>query len=327
MGTEGGSGGIDPYVYVRMRPMRLALRILPLAALAALSLAGCKKSPPADQQMPGVNSGGKPLASPARYIISLSPSATEVLAQNGASRFIFGRTASCNYPKFVTKYPVVMAGTKPDYEKIGKVMTEVNHPGKPDLFVYDPSLFNSSEVAQMAQNSRIPPFALDGDSVDEFIHELTALSSYYTGETFMSAYVDNIQKARRMASADPVKPTPKVALIIPGQGSEHMIAGKDSFYADEIRAATGDPVGPPGDKFVPLNAEWLLQQNPDIIFTAGDRSSFMKDARLQGLSAIKNNRVPIADEDVAERHGARVDEFISQIHDTMAGLMHSGASK
>jgi ABC-type Fe3+-hydroxamate transport system substrate-binding protein len=307
--------------------MRAALRFISIAITAVVLVAGCKNDPSAAVPEGG-KIGGVTLDSPARYIISLSPSATEVLALNGASRDLIGRTASCNYPSFVQKIRVVMSGTKPDYEIIGRLLqTPEKQPVKPDLFVYDPALFNDADVAMMAQNSRIKPFALDGDTLDEFIVELKNLSKLYTGETFMSEYIDKIVSARKASLADPVTPTPSVALILPGQGSEHMIAGKDSFFADEIRAATGNPVGPPGKTFVILNPESLIQMNPDIIITAGDADTFIKDPRFQTLSAIKNNRVQGTNQDATVRRGGRVPEVISQFHGTFAELMSHGASK
>lgn len=267
------------------------------------------------------------LPEPARSIVSLSPSSSEVLATYGASHFMMGRTESCNYPSFVRQLPVVMSGTKPDYEKITKILTRPGKPPrKPDLFVYDPSLFNDADVAKMAENSRMKPFALGGDTIDEFIKELKALSNLYTGETFMSEYVDKITSARGAAKADPLTPTPKVAIIMPGLGSEHMIAGKDSFYADELRAATAEAVGPAGNKFVTLNAESLIQMNPDVIVTAGDSSSFVDDPRFKNLTAVKNNHVINADQDVMVRHGARVGTVITKLHDTIGGMLHKAAT-
>jgi len=305
-----------------MKSMRPALRFLPFLLVSLV--VGCKSSGPTVPTAPdGSYIGGRQLDSPARYIVSLSPSATEVLAINGASRLLIGRTESCNYPPFVHKIPVVMSGTKPNYERIMKLLVdESKKPVKPDLFVYDPALFSDSDVAMMAQYSRIKPFPLGGDTIDEFIKNLRDLSTYYTGETYMSDYIDKIVTARNLAQADPVTPKPKVAVILPGKGSEHMIAGKDSFYADEVRAATGDPVGPPGNKFYTLNAEALLQWNPDVVVTAGDASSFENDPRFTQLAAVKNHHIIAASEDAIERRGVRVPDVISQLHNTMAGMMH-----
>jgi iron complex transport system substrate-binding protein len=307
--------------------MRQALRIVPALLVAALAVSGCKGKTPQGPIGIAGNAGGTKLEKPARRIVSLSPSTTEVLALNGGSNWMMGRTESCNFPPFVVKLPVVMSGTKPDYEKIAKLLESPDGKKREvDLFVYDPSLFNETDVAAMAQNSRLKPFALDGDTVDAYIGKLRELSALYTGETFMSAYIDKIVAARNGSQADPVTPKPTVALILPGEGSEHMIACKDSFFADELRAATGEPVGPPGKNFVVLNPESLIQINPDIIITAGDSAPFVDDSRFQNLSAVKNNRVAGAAQDAMVRRGSRVPEVINQIHNTMAEFMHKKVS-
>ena len=258
------------------------------------------------------NVGGKELTKPARRIVSLSPGATEVLAKEGGLNFIVGRTESCNYPPYVKKIPVV-ASVKPDYEKVAKQ--------RPDLIVYDPDLFNASDVEQMTRLSRMPPFALGGNTVKEFEDNLYSLAKLYTGETFVSEYVDNIESAKEASLGDPIKPTPTVALILPGESAEHMIAGIDSFYADEIRLASAKPVGPSGTKFFPMNAESLIKMNPDIILVAGDPSIFSSDPRFASMTAIKKNRVTGILQDAILRRGARVDLVISQLHGSFAELM------
>jgi ABC-type Fe3+-hydroxamate transport system substrate-binding protein len=166
------------------------------------------------------------------------------------------------------------------------------------------------------------PFALGGNTVKEFENTLYQLGKLYTGETWISEYVDKIESARQVSLGDPIQPTPTVALIMPGDNSEHMIAGTDSFYADEVRQATGKPVGPSGTKFVPLNAESLIQMNPDIILVAGDPSEFTKDSRFASLTAVKKNRVTGILQDAILRRGVRVDQVISQLHGSFGELMH-----
>lgn len=289
-----------------MTPMRDALRRAPWLLLSCVLLVvGCLHANNA-------NVGGKELKKPARRIISLSPGATEVLAKLGGLHYLVGRTESCNYPKYVVKVPVV-ASVKPDYEKVAKQ--------RADLIVYDPDLFNASDVEQMTRLSKMKPFALGGNTVQEFEDNLYALAKLYTGETFVSEYVDKIEAAKESSLGDPLKPTPTVALILPGEGAEHMIAGTDSFYADEIRMAAAKPVGPAGTKFVPLNAESLMKMNPDIVLVAGDPSIFSSDSRFASLPAVKKNRVTGILQDAMLRRGVRVDLVISQLHGTFGELM------
>lgn len=293
-------------MYVRMGLMRCALRIVPGLLLIVALTAGCSRRK--------IEVYGTPNKNPARSIVSLSPSSTEVVALKGGTNFLSGRTAYCNYPTFVKKVPIV-GSVKPDYEKIAEV--------KPDLIVYDPDLYSASEVAQMKNYSRLEPFALGGDTIAEFEDNLYKLAQTYTGETFMSEYVDQVETAKRASLADPVTPAPKVALLLPGEKSEHMIAGTKSFQADEIRCATGQPVGPDDRKFVKLNAESLIQMNPDIILVAGDPSPILDDPRLKSLTAVKKNRVRGVLADAILRRGVRVPEVITQLHGTFSELMAS----
>lgn len=285
--------------------MRNALRVLPFLLFGFL-LAGCKPEAP-------YQTGGVLLPKPARKIVSLAPGATEVLAaKGGAYNWLVGRTESDDYPKIVQRIPIV-AAPKPNWERIAHQ--------KPDLIVYDPDLVSPSDVTEMAKYSRMPPFPLGGNTIDEFIKNLMTVSTMYTGETFMSEYVDNIRAARDKALADPVKPTPTVAIIMPDKSGEHYIAGKNSFYADEVRAASGNPVGPAVTNFVPINAESLIEMNPDIIVTAGPSDPFVNDSRFKTLSAIKNKRVLQVPQDAMLRRGSRVPDVIEGLHNNFAGLM------
>src|SRR5437764_1359671 len=86
----------------------------------------------------------------------------------------------------------------------------------------------------------------------------------YVGGKSVSDYVDNIYKNLHEAKTAAGTPSQKVALIMPGGGSEHMIAGTDSFQADCLKQVGATPVGPKGKIFVNVNVEDLLKQDPDV---------------------------------------------------------------
>lgn len=293
------------------RVLRIVAGLLMVLVLL-LGLGGCSALKGLTGKQKDWEPGGRLLQDPARVIISLSPGSTEIIALKGGTNFLRARTQSCNYPKFVEKLPVV-ASVKPNYEKIAEM--------HPDLVVYDPDLYNANDVAQMRNLTKREPFALGGRTIDEFIDRLYAMGKLYTGETFISDYVDDIESARRTSLADPVQPTPKVALLLPDSSGRHMIAGVNSFQADEIRAATGQPVGPKAEMFVPLNAESLIQMNPDIILTAGSPDPILDDPRFKSLTAVKKNRVRGVLQDVILRRGVRVPLVIEQLHGTFSEVM------
>jgi iron complex transport system substrate-binding protein len=132
----------------------------------------------------------------------------------------------------------------------------------------------------------------------------------------MSDYVDRIDVA--LGSAAP-KPTtrPKVAIIMPGEGGSAMIAGTKTFEADVFREVGGSPVGPDTDKFVPVNAETLISENPDLIVVpttkatgAHDIQEIVSDPKFKSTNAVKNGHIQAMDEDIVLRRGTRVDHFI-----------------
>ena len=120
-----------------------------------------------------------------------------------------------------------------------------------------------------------------------------------------------------------MKPAPKTAIVMPSTGSNPMIAGVKSFYADLIRVAGGDPVGPDSNRFEIINSEALLAMNPDVIVVPaakGDYTGLTKDPRFQQLKAVKTGKIIGIDQDYILRRGGRVDIALKRIHDAYIKL-------
>jgi iron complex transport system substrate-binding protein len=255
-----------------------------------------------------VHVGGKPRQKYYKAIVSLSPSAMEILStlnMTGLKRVV-GRTAYDNYPKQVESIPVV-ASVKPDYEKLAEV--------HPDLIIYDSALYNDADIQKIKQLGA-DTFPIDADTVDGYVKQVYGLASLVGGETMAADYIDRVNSEEAGAAA--TKTHPKVAIIMPGQGAESMIDGTDSFQADVVKVAGGTPVGPKGDKFVPVNAEELISENPDWIVQAGNSGSFISDPRFKSLKAIASKQIVAIDPDVLLRRGGRVDTLIRVIHNAIS---------
>ena len=279
--------------------MRTGAFLFALIALVA-ALAGCKDD--------ANKVWGKENPERFQTAVSLSPGASEILGARLFGITIVGRTEQCNWPS-VPKAPIVMKGVKPNFEQIAEI--------KPAIIVYDDQLFSAEDVAKIKELG-IETFAITGNTVDEFTDCLFDLGTKMHGETSMSDYVDTIRAAVSQAEGAPPKRTLKVAVMMPGGGSEHMIVGTKSFLADVVRKAQGEPVGPDADKFVPANAEALVSMNPDVIFCVGKADQISKDPRLQSISAIKSKQVLPVNGDVFLRRGGRVEKLISVIYGYLA---------
>ncbi len=250
-----------------------------------------------------------------RNVVSLAPGTTEIIEQycNG-SQILKGRTAADDYPGSVESVPVV-ASVRPDFEKIKSVGA--------DLVVYDSLLLNPQDVSKL-KSLDVDTFAIDAQDVSTFITEIYRLGGLLGGETNVSDYVDRIENARSTAQGDAITPKPKVAVIMPAGGGAYFVNGTDSFLANAIRDAGGDPVGPKADRFVPLNAEEIVAANPDAIFVpvnAKDKAKavqqalgVLNDPRFKSITAIHKGKITGFDEDVMLRRGGRVDQLIDKVH-------------
>ncbi len=276
------------------------MRIAGVALLALLLLvAGCQPEP---------NQIEPPKV--AKKVVSLSPSLTEIVTVYGRTDILAGRTASCNYPPYVGKVPVVMSGIKPDYEKVAEL--------KPELVVYDADILSEADVAKFKELG-IPTFGLKAKDIAEFQRELFRLGSLVGTESRTSDYVDKIEAARALARVQKPKNPPTAAIVLPGSGSEHMVAGTGSFLAKFLEECGAKVLGPESDRFEPLNAETLVSQNPDFVFVAGEPALFLQDARFKGLKAISDNHVVGLNPDVALRKGSRVDTLIKSVSNLLTG--------
>ncbi|HMS54458.1 MAG TPA: helical backbone metal receptor [Fimbriimonadaceae bacterium] len=267
--------------------------------LAALFAFGCDKVE---------RVGGTPPPKLFRSFISLSPSASELFSQYTDVKLV-GRTVSCNWPPNVTQVPVVMRGVKPDYEAIQKIDA--------DVVVYDKQLFSEADIEPIKTSGK-EVFALDAKTLKDLRTQAVEFASFSMAELKMSEYMDLLDSAVDGAKAQVTGSDLKVSIILPGQGSEHMIAGTESFQADCLKQIGVKPVGPSGTNFVPLNAEWLISENPDVIIVADDPTPFVSDTRFKSLKAITGRHLFGIKGDVLLRAGSRVDKLIRSLGDLLA---------
>lgn len=245
-----------------------------------------------------------------RSVVSLSPSASEILGSTAFNIQFRGRTAACNFPPQVMTAPIV-AQVKPDYEKVKEA--------DPELVVYDASIYNEADIAQI-EALGIDTFAFKAKTVDEFIAELRKLGTLLGNEMEVSTYIDKIEQAKKQ----PMEPRHRVALILPGKSGEHLIAGTGSFHADVVRQVGAEPVGPTADKYVSISMEALIKLNPDMIVMSGeeaDLNRFVADPRLRALPAVAKGKVrSFLPADLLTRMGYRVEQEMDKVYRSIVDM-------
>ncbi|MBL8061314.1 MAG: ABC transporter substrate-binding protein [Chthonomonas sp.] len=242
-------------------------------------------------------------------VVSLSPSTSEIVASYFPGIKIMGRTASCDYPDTLKAIPI-MGGVKPDYEAIARV--------RPDLVLYDSALYNDADIEKLKQ-LKIESYAFGPKTLDAYVEELYDLGSKLGGETEMSEYIDRIMNAKIGNTSDSADKR-RVMIVLGGAG-EHMVAGTKSLQADMLRWSGFEPVGPDADRFVTVNVESIISENPDAIVVAGDGKYILEDARLKGLAAVAKKRVAeIGEQSLILRAGGRVDMLLQNLRPAVEGL-------
>jgi len=272
-------------------------RHLLLLFTLVLALIGCGQEK--------VTFGGKP-RNPNEYFrtfVSLSPSTTELLGKANLPT-LAGRTSACNFPD-VYRSSRVVGGVKPDYEALAEV--------KPDFIVMDKAIYTDTEIEKVAATTKAKTLVMNVHTVDELIEFLYELGTTIAAETPLSEYADKIYTAKEVATKLMSGQMPRTVILMPDSTGGYMVAGKNCFTADVVRASGGNVQGPEDKQFVAANLEKIVDWNPDYIIVAGKAETVLKDPRLATVPAVKNQKVAAMSPDILLRAGSRVDVVIARL--------------
>ncbi len=278
-----------------MRQNRVMKRVWLWIALGSLFVAGCSKEP---QRVGGIGREKNYATA-----VSLSPSTTELMASQFYIVKLVGRSQSCNFPPGIQKTPVV-AGVKPYYEKITAL--------KPDLVIFDGSLYNETDLQKMKQ-LKWDTYDFSPQTVPEYIDQLQLLAAKIGNETNADEIIIKIRDVIKANKLQALPREVKIAAILTGANKDYMIAGDGTFLADVMRNSGATVVAPKAPNFVALSAEMLIRENPDIIITSGDNQMILKDPRFSTVKAVKNNKVAKIDPDVMLRSGVRIEIMLRDL--------------
>ena len=260
------------------------------------------------------------LAEPARRIVSLAPSNTELLFAMGLGDRLVGVTEYCNYPAEVDSIARVSGYSTLSLERI--VATE------PDLVVA--ARGNDLEGLQALRGLGIAVFALDIQSVDQLfsaIDRLDRLCSAGSAAAELAADLHRrIDAVRRRVSVGDIP-----GVIWCYWGEPVYTAGQGTIIDDVIEGAGGRNVARQAPGAWPqVSIESIISWAPEVIITSylpGGPSSMdeeMETVRsLEGwktLPAVRTGRVYYIDADILSRPGPRSVDALEKL----AALLHPG---
>ena len=252
-----------------------------------------------------------------KRIISLSPSATEILYAIGAGNQVIAVDDLSNYP---SKAPITkLSAFSPNVEAL------LNY--KPDLIILNADATKALEVKAALEKLKIKVFferaPLD---LKEAYLEITALGRT-TGKISGAQNVISNMKSKISAAIKKGKTSKKITFFHELDNTLYS-ATSDTFigkvYKDfnlinvADQAATADSAGYPQ-----LQSEYVIKSNPKIIFLADAQygeslETLTKRAGWNGIAAIKNKNVVALPEDIPSRWGPRLVDFYEFIASSTA---------
>jgi iron complex transport system substrate-binding protein len=255
------------------------------------------------------------IANPYKRIVSLAPSATEILFAMKTGDQIVGVTNFCDYPEEAQTKPKVGGFTDHNLEAI--ILRE------PDLVVMTPnsgSKLTYERLQQIGIESLVVPvygirdlrkaYQTIGEKIEK-VSEATQL---------VRTLDETIQKIQKNASTRPQRTvafvTWRTPLVIPGKGT---------LESDILNLAGGQSIGDKNEARYPqLSIEFLLEENPDIIIDANmyelgaDFNGVMATARsfwqqYSNLKAVKSGELYLLKGDAYSVPGPRTIDFMNTV--------------
>jgi iron complex transport system substrate-binding protein len=260
------------------------------------------------------------LPSPAKRIVSLAPSNTEILYAVGAGNQVVGRDSYSDYP--LEAQAVTDIGGS-----FGDLNIETIVSLKPDL-VLASSLSTEAQIETL-EKLGIPVFALSNPIDFEGLYDnlrITAKLSGHEAKTEdlikdLEARVATVQQ-----KAASIKSRPLVFYELDGSEPDApWTAGGGTFISTLIDMAGGENLGDKlAGEWIQISAEELITQNPDVIilgdYTWGGVTPDQVAARAgwDSIAAVMNDKVYTFDDNLVSRPGPRLVEGL----ESMARLLH-----
>jgi iron complex transport system substrate-binding protein len=291
--------------------------LVPLLVLAALVAAGCGQDRSGSDAAPAGPAASFPvtLDTPAgrvvldrqpRRIVSLSPTATEMLFAIGAGGQVVAADSNSNYPK---EAPTTdLSAYQPNLEAIA------GH--RPDLVVYSD---DPGELAAGLAKLSVPALALPAATrLDDTYAQIEQLgrATGHPAEAGRLVATMRAEIQKITAAGRPERP-----LTYYHELDKNLYSATSKTFIGQLYGQLGlENIADAADKdaggYPQLSAEYVIKADPDLIFLADTkccgqtaRTVAARDGWDQ-LTAVRSGGVVELDDDVASRWGPRVVDFL-----------------
>jgi iron complex transport system substrate-binding protein len=294
------------------------MRRVPLLGALLLAAACSSTSPAVTAKAITVQAANGPVTLPAipKRIVSLSPTATEMLYAVGAGKQVVAVDDQSDYPAGVPA--TKLSGFKPNAEAVIAY--------KPDLVVLSN---DTGGIVSSLDRVKIPvllePAAV---KIDDVYGQLTSLGTA-TGHT---AQATSVASGMRTQIAAAVQAAPRnTGVSYYDELTSDLYTVTSKTFAGQVFGLFGlhniaDAADKQGTGYPKLSAEALLKADPRLIFLSDTKccgqsaATVAKRPGWQNLTAVQKNGVVALDDSVASRWGPRLVDLVKAIG---AALQHT----
>jgi iron complex transport system substrate-binding protein len=245
-------------------------------------------------------------------IISLSPTATEMLYAIGAGAQVVAVDDYSNFPAEAVALGTALSGYEPNVEAIAGYT--------PDLVIV---AYDAGGIVDQLKSLSIPVFmaaaATSFEDVYSQIEQLGALTGNLENAVQLSG---QMQTDIAAAVAEVQLPTTPITYF--HELDNTLYSATSNTFIGQVYGLFGlkniaDGVVE-GNDYPQLSAEVIVKANPDIIFISHSETPEVVAARdgWGRLKAVTNNQVIALPADIPSRWGPRIVEFVRVIRDAIA---------
>ena len=242
-----------------------------LLVATALLVAGCGKSAP-----PPPGAGPR--------VVSLTPSATEVVAALGATAALVGVDDYSKFPPEVTALPKVGSFTSPNLEVIVSL--------KPTLVIVDDI---HGKVAGALHDAGIPTVECAIHALGDVEAALRTIGGKLGKAPEAEGVIAGIESAVATARAKRPAKRPRVLAIIDREagGLGNLVAAGPGSYVDELLAIVGadNVLLASGVRYPKISLEEVLRGQPEIILDLSQASGDLAPWQQVDVPAVRDHRV------------------------------------
>jgi len=263
-------------------------RLLITAGSLVVALGGCGGEPVA------------PAAGPARRIVVLAPSATEIVFALGAGDRVVGVCGQCDYPAEAAVRPKVGGYLTPSVESVLGA--------RPDLVIAVPSPGNR-EAVRALERAGVRVLVVQDRRIEDLWSSIETIAGAL-GIPAAGARLTTELRAALDAVRARVAGRPRVRVLLVVGHSPLIVAGGGTLQGELLDVAGGENVvGDVGSAWPQVSPELVVARAPDVILDAamgteaGARELF---AGLTTVPAVANGRIEAVSSDAIFRAGPRV---------------------